>query len=159
MQRQNKTKMTKERLDKLNAIGFAWDAREEVWNEGFGLLSAYKEANGNCLVPTAYKVDGYNLGAWVANLRKYKTKMTKESLGKLNAIGFAWDAKEEFWNEGFGLLSAYKEANGNCLVPARYKVDGYNLGAWVSVQRRHRTKMTKQRLDKLNSIGFVWATK
>ncbi len=72
---------------------------------------------------------------------------------------FVWNSLEETWNKGFALLSAYKEANGDCLVPLRYKVDGFNLGSWVSVQRKTKTSLTKERLDKLNSLGFVWATK
>ena len=72
------------------------------------------------------------------------------------------------WDEMFDRLVAYKNENGNCLVPNRYEKDS-SLGAWVSTQRRQykiltsgsseSTPMTPQRAQRLNSIGFVWATK
>jgi superfamily II DNA or RNA helicase len=129
------------------------------WEFWYGLLSVYKEANGDCSVPRNLKADGFNLGIWVRTQRKAKTSMTEEKIEMLNSIGFVWDALEEVWIKGFALLSAYKEANGDCVVSQSYKVDGFNLGRWVGVQRLNKTSLTKERLDKLNSLGFVWATK
>ena len=123
------------------------------------MLSAYKKANGNCNVTREYRVNDFNLGAWVHAQRTKSTSIAKERLDKLNALGFIWNLIEEEWNKGFELLFAYKEANRDCLVPYSYKVDSFNLGRWARVQRKAKTSMTKERLDKLNSLGFVWATK
>lgn len=72
------------------------------------------------------------------------------------------------WDEMFNRLVAYKIKHGNCLVPNRYKGDS-SLGAWVSTQRRQykilttgsyeSTPMTPDRAQRLESLGFIWATK
>jgi len=72
----------------------------------------------------------------------------------------------ERWEIMFRLMCKYKEAHGNCLVPNRYK-DLPQLGSWVSTQRSHYkalkagdlTSLTQERVDLLESIGFVWATR
>jgi len=72
------------------------------------------------------------------------------------------------WDEMFDRLVKYKLKHGDCLVPNRYKGDS-SLGAWVSTQRRQykilttgsyeSTPMTPDRAQRLESLGFVWATK
>ena len=72
------------------------------------------------------------------------------------------------WDEMFARLESYKAKNGNCLVPNRYKGDT-SIGAWVSTQRRQykilttgsyeSTPMTPDRAQRLESLGFIWATK
>jgi len=57
-------------------------------------------------------------------------------------------------------LRAYKEEHGDTIVP--YKTDG-GLDGWVHKQRtayrEHcggKRSMPKERINRLNSIGFVW---
>jgi len=67
------------------------------------------------------------------------------------------------WNALHGKLMEYKEEHGNTLVPNRHA----QLGSWVSTQRRYYkemnsgkdTPLTQARIDKLEQIEFVWATK
>jgi hypothetical protein len=53
-------------------------------------------------------------------------------------------------------LRAFRQANGHCKVPQRYTVN--NLGRWVNNQRasRKRKKLSQERIDKLDSLGFDW---
>jgi hypothetical protein len=65
------------------------------------------------------------------------------------------------WNVMFERLKEYKEEHGNCLVPQRYE-DDPQLGKWVSMQRTISIlddKAKQERIDKLNSIGFVWSAR
>ena len=78
---------------------------------------------------------------------------------KLDKIGFVWDPFENDFKEGFSKLIKYKEREGHCLVPARYKEDGYKLGGWVSGKRKSMHKLSFERIKKLNSVGFVWDVK
>ncbi|MEX0940137.1 MAG: Helicase associated domain protein [Candidatus Babeliales bacterium] len=81
------------RIDKLNAIGFIWDANviEGLWKEKFAELVDFKKKNGHCRVPKNY---GENpaLSRWVQTQRYlYNTKnkrLTAERLELLNKIGF-----------------------------------------------------------------------
>jgi hypothetical protein len=72
------------------------------------------------------------------------------------------------WYVMFDRLKKFKEQNGHCLVPNRYREDR-SLGSWVSTQRRNFKLSAKNckesvmwprfsdRIRKLNELGFVWA--
>ena len=53
------------RKAKLDEVGFIWDARAALWEEGFAHLSAYKAREGHCRVPNAHVENGFRLGRWV----------------------------------------------------------------------------------------------
>lgn len=71
------------------------------------------------------------------------------------------------WDVMFKKLLRFKEIEGHCLVPNRYKEDT-KLGSWVSTQRRQykaleggttsKTVLPQSRIDRLESAGFVWET-
>ena len=52
-------------------------------------------------------------------------------------------------------LQAYQEEHNSCDVPQRYPQDP-QLGKWVSYQRHHHKKLTKEQCDQLEAIGFQW---
>lgn len=60
----------------------------------------------------------------------------------------------------------YKEEHGDCKVPQHYK-QNKALGKWVAKQReQHKllrkgqhSFLTPYRLEKLNSVGFVWSVR
>mmetsp|Transcript_23347 Transcript_23347/g.35356 ORF Transcript_23347/g.35356 Transcript_23347/m.35356 type:complete len:546 (+) Transcript_23347:106-1743(+) len=57
------------------------------------------------------------------------------------------------WDDSYEALVAYKLKNNNCEVP----IDAENrLGAWVDSQRKKKSKLTSEKIEKLNSIGFAW---
>ena len=155
-QRSKKDWMSPERRQKLTDIGFAWDALTETWEEGFTKLLQFKELKGHCRVPMDFKLDGYNLGTWVSNQRTDKDSISSELKQRLDDIGFIWDALTEAWEKGFTKLLKFKETKGHCNVPKRFKLDGYNLGQWVSTQRKNQGIMSPEREQRLDDIGFIW---
>jgi len=62
------------------------------------------------------------------------------------------------WNLMFDELRKFKDSAGHCSVPYSYS-DNPELGRWVSRQRVQRSKISKERAYKLDSIGFIWKTK
>jgi hypothetical protein len=68
------------------------------------------------------------------------------------------------WNERFNELLDYKKNHGDCLVPQRYPQNP-QLGVWVNKQRAEyklfkegkKSSMTKERIQALESVGFIWA--
>ena len=88
---------------------------------------------------------------------------------QLTALGFQFNVLPYYennrsWDEHYDLLLKYKEDNdGSCRVPLKYKAD-LRLGKWVQTQRQQRTllsegkesKMTEERVQKLESAGFEW---
>jgi superfamily II DNA or RNA helicase len=61
----------------------------------------------------------------------------------------------EFW---FGLISHYKKLNGHCIVPQNALFQGHKLGTWTRQQRQRRKRKTisKERISRLDSLGFAW---
>ena len=67
------------------------------------------------------------------------------------------EASTESWEFWFGLLEQFKEAEGHCKVPDRFKLDGYGLGSWVGNQRAKQGSLPSERKQRLDDIGFIWA--
>jgi hypothetical protein len=70
-------------------------------------------------------------------------------------LGFVWDVLEEAWEEGFRKLVQFKEAEGHCRVPRRFKLD-VGLVTWVGTQRSKIESLSTERKQRLDDLGFVW---
>eukprot|EP00985_Skeletonema_marinoi_P026725 scaffold20968_cov120-Skeletonema_marinoi.AAC.4 len=122
-------------------------------------LKQYKDKHGNTLVPQNYP-DNPQLGKWVDKQRQNRqnNKLATERIDKLNEIDFVWYPIEATWEDMLQQIADYKDKHGDTLVPAKYP-DNLQLGMWVDTQRQNSKKNNKlslERIDKLNEIGFVW---
>jgi len=158
-QRSKEGKLTSKQLSRLNKLGFIWDARENLWEEGYKHLVAYKGEFGDCLVVIKGQYCNYNLGTWVSNQRVKEDTLAPERLNRLNKIGFVWNILEYKWEEGFKCLAAYKEEHGDCLVKSSSQYRDYRLGGWVGRQRTNQDKLTLEQIKRLDTLGFVWKTR
>ena len=156
-QRSNKSNLTIDRLERLNALDFVWDIMSEQWEEGFTKLQEFKEREGHCRVPGNYKLSDFSLARWVYSQRKNKDNLSSERFERLNSLGFSWDPLSEHWEKGFAMLQQFNELNGHCRIPAKYKTNNFSLGSWVHSQRKNKNSLTPERLERLNSLGFVWS--
>eukprot|EP00804_Cyclotella_cryptica_P002316 CCRYP_004046-RA/>CCRYP_004046-RA protein AED:0.29 eAED:-0.13 QI:0/-1/0/1/-1/1/1/0/205 len=84
--------------------------------------------------------------------------ITEDHIAVLKSVNFPF--KNNFWEEKFTALQAYKEKNGDCLVPQFHK----ELGHFVNDQRRLKKQivngksvgtLTAERMQRLEKIGFV----
>eukprot|EP00579_Thalassiosira_antarctica_P005289 CAMPEP_0201902528 /NCGR_PEP_ID=MMETSP0902-20130614/55000_1 /ASSEMBLY_ACC=CAM_ASM_000551 /TAXON_ID=420261 /ORGANISM="Thalassiosira antarctica, Strain CCMP982" /LENGTH=497 /DNA_ID=CAMNT_0048436531 /DNA_START=126 /DNA_END=1616 /DNA_ORIENTATION=+ len=87
-------KLEKDRIDRLNGIGFTWDRRPN-WEERFKQLEEFKEEHGHCIVPRKY-LNNPSLGTWVNEQRqcyrgKGGKKLEKDRIDRLNGMGFTWE--------------------------------------------------------------------
>ena len=151
-----KDSLSPERKQRLDALGLVWDPLTAQWEQGFSKLQQFKEREGNCRVHLGHKEGDFNLGSWVSVQRNTKDIMPPERIERLNALGFIWDVLTARWEQGFSKLQQFKEREGNCRVPNVHKEGDFNLGAWVSSQRTKKDKLTPERLERLNALGFVW---
>jgi hypothetical protein len=73
-------RLTQERKEKLDALGFVWSLRskriDDHWDTMYKQLVEYKEKRGDCLVPSRYETN-LKLGKWVETQRYEKTKMER----------------------------------------------------------------------------------
>jgi superfamily II DNA or RNA helicase len=155
-QRQAKDSMSSERKQRLDDLGFEWDALTAAWEEGFTKLLQFKEAEGHCRVPQRFKLDGFNLGQWIVVQKRNKDRIPLERKKRLDDLGLEWNSLAAAWEEGFSKLLQFKEAEGHCRVPQRFKLDGFKLGEWIVTQRKAKDSMASDRRQRLDSIGFVW---
>ena len=139
-------------------MGFIWDPLTEQWEQGIKELSTYKEEHGDCLVFQRHiTTSGHKLGVWVSTQRTKKDRLTPEQIQRLDALGFIWDPLTEQWEQGIKELSSYKGEHGDCLVPKGYiSASNYKLRNWVNTQRTKKDKLTPERIQRLDALGFVW---
>jgi superfamily II DNA or RNA helicase len=155
-QRSEKNRLPPYRLNRLNSLGFSWDLFAEQWEKWFAALQQFHQREGHCLVAVGHEVDGAKLGGWVSTQRLKKDWLTPDQLNRLNELGFSWDPHAKQWEEGFAALQQFHQREGHCLVAIRHEVDGSKLGVWVSTQRLKKDRLTPDRLNRLNSLGFSW---
>merc|ERR1719491_2609599 len=121
----------------------------------FEELRKFKDREGHCNVPYSFSGNP-KLGRWVSEQRAKRSKISKERASKLDSIGFTWVVDIELlWEIMFEELRKFKEKEGHCNVPSRFSGNP-KLGIWVSNHRAKRSKISKERASKLDSIGFNW---
>lgn len=96
------TLLTRERMEKLNAIGFEWVTRlrKYSWDDRYKHLLEYKEIHGTVKVPYRYDTEDHpKLGAWVTRQRilikryvngtlsKSSVQMNQHRLQLLHSVG------------------------------------------------------------------------
>jgi superfamily II DNA or RNA helicase len=154
-----KGKLSPERISKLESLGYEWDILDSDWSRYFDALTEYKSKNGSCRVP--YSFSEYpRLGIWVARQKRFfeRGKLSPDRIARLDALGFEWNTID-VWQESFDALVAYKNKHGDCRVPFNYQPNK-KLAIWVANQRGdYKTgKLYKDRIAKLESLGFDWNT-
>ena len=143
------------------------NAQQKRWNEKYDLIVEYKQQHGHCNVHQGYIINGQKLRSWVNDQRRFykKGKLPEDRADRLNEIGFNWSMHDVSWEEQFKQLVEFKGEHGHFHVPLRYHdkryLDNPSLGGWVDEQRkRYRgssgKKLLKDRIDRLNGIGFTW---
>lgn len=159
VQQRNKKTMSPDRIKRLDELGFIWSPLEERWMNGLISLIRFKKAEGHCNVHAKYKIDGFRLGTWVSTQRENHNNLSHERRKRLDDIGFVWDPFSDAWEKGFRKLEAFIDKEGHCRIAQGHVEDGFKLGIWVSTQRKSASKMSPERRQRLDAIGFVWLSK
>ncbi len=163
-------KLSRKKQELLEEIGFVLEVREEKWQNMYSLAQKYYEYYGNLKVPKNFKtINGYlydnkgaELGKWIAMQRQYFKKYTKIRQELLLEIGFILKPLEDDWLNNYNLAKKYFEYHGNLRISHDFKTkngylyddEGFYLGYWVYSQRKNYGKLSKEKRDLLNSIGF-----
>ncbi|MBL8829670.1 MAG: Helicase associated domain protein, partial [Planctomycetaceae bacterium] len=171
-------RLSDERIKALDTLGFQWDVAPRIhrsptegWEVMFARLEGFVKENGHAHVPQNFTTDR-KLGRWVSTQRQHhrKGRLDRERVERLQSLGFTWrvfggeTAKgqpvpifEERWRRMFEELRRFRDARGNCRVPAGWAANP-QLANWVGVQRRMRKlgRLSPERIAALDEIGFSW---
>jgi hypothetical protein len=92
----HKGRLSKDRVRRLDKLGFDWHLQEDRWERMFTALVKYKNVHGDCDVPSEWPEDR-ELGCWVSTQRwrGRKGSLRPERMKRLEAIGFRWWSKRE----------------------------------------------------------------
>lgn len=93
-QRQKDGKLDKERMERLDKIGFQWTPTRDSWQRAYKVAEKYFQKYGNLDVKIGY-IDAesqFKLGVWINNQRtKYRTgRLARERIHALESIGMIW---------------------------------------------------------------------
>ncbi len=150
-------KISQERINKLEALGFDWDPINSAWDEMFQQLCSFKKTNNHCNVPKDF--ENQQLSTWVSVQRtNYKSKkILQERIDQLEKIGFDWDPITSAWEEMYSALREFKKLNRHCNVPQIYHLNP-QLGSWIATQRSkfNKGQLSQERRQRLESIGVIW---
>jgi superfamily II DNA or RNA helicase len=153
-----RNRLSAERIQRLEALGFVWDQFDAAWEEMFTALAAFKEEQGHCNVPQSCS-DNPQLGSWVNSQRTAKKcdRLPAERIQRLEDLGFVWDPIDAAWEEMFTALVTFKEEHGHCNVPQSHPANP-QLGTWVGTQRsaKRRNRLSAEQIQRLEALGFVW---
>ena len=169
---EQRTVLTRERIERLNAIGMKWDVPSVRWEQNYLEALRYYREHGDLNVPTGYMTEtGFSLGMWVRYLRYAKQgrrdhrALTGEQVARLDAIGMQWDdCQESQWNRAYAEAESYYRQHGTLDMPSAYKTPaGLALGKWVCRQRyllkdreKKPTPRAAERRALLDKIGMNW---
>ncbi|HEY6169683.1 MAG TPA: helicase associated domain-containing protein, partial [Verrucomicrobiae bacterium] len=150
--------------------GSANQNREELWEQRFRELLAFKDRFGHTRVPKRWD-ENKPLSNWVSNQRQVRCqgRLAVERITRLDAVGFQWedagrsgaaspeDECESRWDEMFDQLRQFKERHGHCDVP-RGGPEHWLLARWALRQRGYhrRGELAAARKEKLEALGFAW---
>ncbi|MEP6736069.1 MAG: helicase associated domain-containing protein [Chryseolinea sp.] len=135
---------------------------EDLWTTSFNKLYKFKKQFGHCRVSSAYK--DRPLARWVANQRKDELEGRLPAIRKqkLLRLGFAFyndiaAMVERSWRLMYDKLLNFKKKFGTTIVKEGYKDS--KLAYWVQHQRQAKSKMSFERKQLLEKIGFTWSVR
>ncbi|MDB4340663.1 Helicase associated domain protein [Akkermansiaceae bacterium] len=155
--KKNKGKLGETKIALLDDMGFVWDTKKHLWDLQIQKLVAYKEEHGDCLVGSSWS--DKKLVRWVKNLRDSKKKGSLDStkIRELDGIGFNWNPQnyDEAWETQFQKLKEFQTQYGHCRVPTSWD-DRLNRWILTNRQSKKKGKLSTERLDRLEQLGFIW---
>lgn len=128
---------------------------EDIFHEGKGVNPDHSLSN--------YTVFSGSQSKYHDNLIKSFPKKKSKPVKKKVVPKKLRPYQSQKWQEFFDELAHFKRKNGNCLVPHDFPANP-PLARWVKRQRYQynqlqqgkKASITKERIQMLNDIGFVW---
>jgi superfamily II DNA or RNA helicase len=155
--RTHRAELSPDAIDNLDGLKFIFDPYEVQWQNGLAQFKKYAGTFSERRVPQAFVTpEGFALGNWVGTQRRSRATLSPVRLLALEEANFNWSGQTDAWADWFSLLVEYKAQFGDCLVPAKFEVNGSRLGGWVRELRLRADSIPEPRKVQLDALGFVW---
>lgn len=150
-----------EQIKLLEDIGMVWKP-DKVWDKKFAEFQAFYISNER--YPKQYSRDNAEatLGRWLQSQRAYFRDgyLSPHKLKLLDSVGVdrAWlGARPTKFEKGYAVAKAHYDEHGNLDVATNYQhPSGFWLGSWVDKIRKKKDELSKEQVELLDAIGFVW---
>lgn len=153
---QQKGRLTKWAIEKLNELGFEWNLGMVDWNENFVLLKKYYNEFGNSIVKSS---ENQFLFFWSYRQRRCREDLEPEQIEKLESINFSFEIKksddENAFLEKASLLKEYYDNINNGVADFEREFLR-KIQKWESAFRiSYRAgNLSSEKFDILNEINF-----
>ena len=153
----HQSRLSPERIDRLNEIHFPWKVQEGYWIRMYVALTSFKNQFGHTRVPSQWEPNP-QLARWVYRTKLSRPELTPQKAELLNEIGFDWSLRPKTvvtWEVMYGRLVKFRQKHGHTRVPVKWAGDP-KLGKWASRMRSGKEKLAPERASLLEAIGFQW---
>jgi hypothetical protein len=167
-QAMKKGELSETRVNKLNSIGFAWQAPSRAsfsdgfsaaqsWSKMYHKLSDFFTLHGHVNVPDDWAASP-DLPRWIRLQRIYKQRhrLKPDQIQQLEQLGFAWNAHDSGWDEMFANLTDHLRPMHNGKKRDIEPSDELRRWMWIQRQQKRRGELLESREKRLDSIGFDW---
>ena len=146
-----------DRQERLEAIGFVWEANAHKWETAFDILCQCNQQTGDANVPVGTVFMEFDLGRWLALQRMVwrQGRLSGERIEKLLSVGVILD-REQGFERFMRHLQAMKNELGNIKVARRSSWQA--MPAWFHKVRtlRKAGRLDISRIECLNNLEFPW---
>jgi hypothetical protein len=165
-----------DQIRRLDALGFEWSKKVNIFEEWIAELTTFKMKHGHCSVSQfqlfKYKPlikwcetmkDGYKL---IQEGKTPNCPISHDQIRRLDVLGFEWSKKVNTFEEWFAELTTFKSRFGHCnaahSVSGHYKPLGYwcnhvrNSFRLIQEGKAPQSLLSKDQIRKLDTLGFQW---
>lgn len=145
-------KVSEEQMERLLILGLQLESREEQKEYKINLIETFYQINGR--LPCAreqYK--GVKIGRFLANIKVGKTRVTKEQMARLCAMGFRIETTLDKYEYKICLIEEFYGINKRLpYLKEQYK--GVKIGAFLVNIKAGSAKITEEQMVRLCAMGF-----
>lgn len=154
--------LSSSKIQKLEAIGFGWESRNESkWDVNFSVLKKHHESGKDVNTWPTEVLRTTHFGRWIELQRENykKGKLSAKRIEKLSSVGFRCaEGHDDAWEKHFSLLEKLHQSGEAQNIVRTTSIDNLKIGAWVANQRyAHRIgKLSEERITRLEKLGFLF---
>lgn len=162
-ERYKANKITRERIDKLNSVGFSWDIKADQWEQNFNDYIKFKKEKEREPSTSSKNKSEESIAHWaiVQRVGYSRNKLPSNRITKLNSIGFIWSIKRDRWDQSFEDYKAFKGEHDREPSNKSKNEQESEMGKWITRQKieYNKNKLPEEKITKLNSGGVIWDQK